>query len=183
MTNRRKFIAGLGALATGSAAAVGTGAFNFANVERSANMQVVGDSKAFLALEDTSDYAISGNNGTLQLAFDDSADVTGSGINQESDYSFTGVFSIRNQGSQSVGVWIDDSRQKDNGNGDAVNWYGTDSDNSSDFSTSIEGSGNAYQLDVGERVYVNVTILTRGIGANWKNLPDTVNIKADASQG
>jgi hypothetical protein len=174
---RRKFIAGLGSLAAASAAAVGTGAFNFANVERSANMQVVGDKKAFLALNDTSDYAVGGNNGTLQLAFGKSADVTGSGINQESDYSFTGVFSITNQGSQPVGVWIED-----NDGDDAVNWYGTESDDNSDFSTSIEGPGNAYQLDVGEQVFVNVTILTRG-KPKWDDLPDTVNIKADASQG
>jgi|AntRauMinimDraft_4_1070384.scaffolds.fasta_scaffold00048_82 hypothetical protein len=180
---RRKFIAAVGSLTAAGAAGVGTGAFNFANVERSANMQVVGDKNAFLALKDTSGYARSGNNGTLQLAFDENSDAMGSGINQESDYSFTGVFCIKNQGDQPVGVWIDDSRQNDSGNGDAVNWYGTDADDKSDFSTSIEGPGNAYQLDVGEQVFVNVTILTRGIHANWKNLPDTVNIKADASQG
>jgi len=63
-----------------------------------------------------------------------------------------------------------------------VNWYGTESDDNSDFSTSIEGPGNAYQLDVGEQVFVNVTILTRG-KPKWDDLPDTVNIKADASQG
>jgi hypothetical protein len=181
MTKRRKFIVGMGALASGSAAAVGTGAFNFANVERRANMQVApSDGDAFLALNDTSDYAISGNNNTLQLAFDEDADVTGSGINQSSDYSFTSVFSIRNQGSQPVGVWIEDSRQ--DGTGDAVNWFAADSESNTDFSTSMEGPGNTYQLDVGEVVYVNITIITTDMN-NFDDLPDTVNVKADASQG
>lgn len=176
---RRKFLAGVGSLAAGSAAAVGTGAFNFANVERDGNMQVTSDANAFLALEPDGDYAVQGNNGTMQLAFDDSAGVTGSGINQNSDYSFTGVFSIKNQGSQPVGVWIED----DDGGTNTVEWYATDSDDKSDFSTSMEGSGNAYQLDVGESVWVNVVILTRPNNQRWNTLPDTVNIKADASAG
>ena len=174
---RRKFLIGVGSLAAGTAAATGTGAFNFANVERSGNMQVSNGSNAFLALKPESDYARQGNNGIMALAFDETADVAGTGINQESDYSFTGVFSITNQGSQSVGVWIED-----NDGDDAVNWYATDSDDTSDFGTSMEGSGNAYPLDVGETVFVNVTILTRG-KAKWNDLPDTVNIKADASAG
>ncbi|MDT3435510.1 DUF1102 domain-containing protein [Haloarcula sp. 1CSR25-25] len=175
---RRKFLIGLGSLAAGTAAATGTGAFNFANVERDGNMQVSNGSNAFLALKPESDYARQGNNGIMALAFDDTAGVTGTGIQQSSDYSFTGVFSITNQGSQPVGVWIED----DDGN-DTVNWYATDSEDKSDFGTSMEGSGNAYPLDVGETVFVNVTILTRKQSRNYRTLPDTVNIKADASAG
>lgn len=173
---RRKFMIGVGSLAAGSAAAMGTGAFNFANVERGMNVNVADDSNAFLALNDTSDYA-DGSGKQLSLTFDGNSDVTGTGINRNSDYSFTGVFSITNQGSQSVGVWIND-----NDSNDVVNWYGAGKKNNTNFSTSIEGPGNAYAIDPGQTVYVNVVILLRG-SANGGDLPDEINIVADASQG
>lgn len=176
MANRRKFIAGLGALATGSAAAVGTGAFNFANVERDMTIATAGDSSSFLALKSESEYT---NNTGDTLAFDFETSEGGSGINEDSDYSFTGIFSIENQGTQSVGVWINDN--DNSSNSDAAQWYGVESDDNPDFSTSIEGPGNPYALDPGEKVYVNLVVLTRSNSAD--DLPDQINVVADASQG
>jgi len=173
---RRKFIAGIGSLTAAGAAGIGTGAFNFANVERSAEISVTGDTDAFLALKSESQYT---NNSGDKLAFDWESQNGGLGINEDSDYSFTGLFSIRNQGSQSVGVWINDNDASSNS--DAAQWYGVDSDDNPDFSTSIEGSGNAYALDPGEKVYVNLVVLTRNNSAD--NLPDTINVVADASAG
>ena len=139
------------------------------------NVGVVDDADAFLALKDESAYA-DGSGKQLALTFDDDAQVGGDGINENSDYSFTGVFSIRNQGSQSVGVWIND-----NDSNGAVEFYGTDTDGASDFSTSVEGNQNAYALDVGERVYVNMVILLQD--NSYGDLPDTINVVADASAG
>jgi hypothetical protein len=173
---RRKFVVGLGSLAAGGAATMGTGAFNFANIERGVNVDVVEDSSAFLALKDTSAYA-DGSGDQLALNFNENANVIGEGINKDSDYSFTGVFAIRNQGSQSVGVWI-----TDNDSDDVVEWYGTGSNNNPDFTTSIEGSGNPYAIGPGESVYVNVVILLQD-DAGSADLPDTINVVADASQG
>ncbi|WP_080510640.1 DUF1102 domain-containing protein [Halorubrum kocurii] len=170
---RRKMLAGLGSLAAGGAAAMGTGAFNFANIERGMNVNVTDDSSAFLALNDTSAYA-DGSGDKLALTFDSDATVTGDGINKDSDYSFTGVFSIRNQGNQPVKVWIVD----DDGN-DAVEWYGTDTNNKSDFSTLMEDPGNTYQLDIGERVFVNVVIFLKDNSAG--DLPTTIEVVADES--
>lgn len=172
---RRKFVVGLGSIAAGGAAAMGTGAFNFANVERDVSIDVVDDSDAFLALNDTSPYA-DGSGEQLKLTFDEDAGVIGDGINKNSDYSFTGVFSIENQGSQSVGVWIEDDGSESN---DIVEWYGTDKDDNSDFSTSIEQSGNAYAIDTGETVFINVVILLRE--GSKSDLPETINVVADAS--
>ncbi len=171
---RRKFLTAMGSLAAGGAAAMGTGAFNFANVERGVGVNIADDSSAFLALNATSPYA-DGTGDKLTIEFDGDSGVDGSGINKDSDYSFTGVFSIKNQGSQSVGVWI-----KDNEGDDTVQWYGTSTEDASDFSTSIEGPGNAYALGTGETIYVNVTILKR---ENDGELPTQINVKADASQG
>lgn len=172
---RRKFLIGMGTVATGSAATIGTGAFNFANVERSAGIDVVDDSNAYLALNDTSEYASTSEGGDLTLDFE--TQEGGSGINENSDYSFIGVFSIENQGSQPVGVWINDDDSSD-----AANWYGseTTSDQGA-FDTSIEGNNNAYALDVGEAVYVNLVVETRG--DSEAELPGTINVVGDASAG
>jgi hypothetical protein len=173
MANRRKFLLGMGSLAAGGAAAMGTGAFNFANVERSAEISVAGDENAFLALNSESEYT---NNSGNRLDFDWETAAGGEGINQDSDYSFTGLFSIENQGSQSVGVWINDDD-----NNDVASWSGTPSDDTPDFGTSIEGPGNPYALDPGEKVYVNLVVLTRDNSAT--DLPSEINVVADASQG
>lgn len=166
---RRKFLASVGSLTAASAAAVGTGAFNFANVERDVDINVTNDANAFLALKATSGYA-NDSGGMLSITFNEDANVMGNGINQDSDYSFTQVFKIKNKGSQSVGVWIEDDAS-----GSSVSWYAAPG-----FGTDIEGPGNAYALDPGEEVYVNVLILNTGSGVD---LPSTVNVKADASAG
>jgi hypothetical protein len=166
----------VGSLAAGAAAVTGTGAFNFANVERDMEIATAGDDSAFLALESESEYT---NNSGDVLDFDLETVAGGSGINEDSDYSFTGIFSIENQGSQSVGVWINDNDDSDGA--DAASWYGVASDNQPDFENSIEGSGNAYALNTGEKVYINLVVLTRDNPAD--ELPDQINVVADASQG
>ncbi|ELZ32255.1 hypothetical protein C473_09582 [Halorubrum distributum JCM 10247] len=173
---RRKFVVGLGALASGSAAAVGTGAFNFANVERSISIDTAGDDSAFLALESESEYT---NNVGDRLAFDFETDEGGSGINEDSDYSFTGIFSIENQGTDAVGVWIEDN--DDSEDSDAASWYAADSATNVNFDDSIEGSGNAYSLTPGDKVYVNLVVLLRDNSVS--DLPDQINVKADRSAG
>ena len=160
---------GMGAVAAGGAAALGTGAFNFANIQRDANIAVVDDSEAFLALQDTSDYA-NGTGNKLTLTFNDDADVSGTGVNEDSAYSFRKVFRIANQGSDPVGVWIDDDESDGTNN---VEWSAAP-----DFNNSIEGNGNAYAVDPGDYVDVNVVILNYG-----GDLPDTVSIVADRSAG
>lgn len=171
---RRKFLIGMGAVAAGGAAAMGTGAFNFANIRREANIAVVDDSNAFLALEDTSDYAEEAGN-RLSLTFNDDAGVGGEGINVNSDYSFRKVFRIKNQGSDPVGVWIVDNETDGTNN---VLWYAAPG-----FSNSIEGSSNAVPVDVGSSLDVNVVILNGGVSNGSGDLPTQINIKADKSAG
>jgi hypothetical protein len=104
MTNRRKFIAGLGALATGSAAAVGTGAFTSVSAERTVDVAVATDQNSYLSLEPIGDRAVS-DNGQLKLDFDGSS--TGaSGLNPDSRTAFTDLFQIRNQGENPVYVGV-----------------------------------------------------------------------------
>ena len=89
---RRKFVIGAGALATGSAAAVGTGAFSSAQAERSVNVSVEDDSNAYVELTSIDDRFVSSSDGQLSIDFDDVDD--GEGLNQDSIFEFTNLFSV-----------------------------------------------------------------------------------------
>jgi len=117
---RRKFVVGLGALATGTAAATGTGALSSQESNRDVNVDVVADtngtldfSKSFQNLEN-SRYAEQ-NNGQMSLQFDsDSLDVPNSGrdaggLNPDSSYVFDKVFQITNATPYDLDVSFDDS--------------------------------------------------------------------------
>ena len=103
MANRRKFLAGLGALASGTAAAVGTGAFTSVRAERNVNVTVAGDNEAYLALDAAiSDYAEETGD-TLELQFDGSnSGQNGQGLNANADTFFQNVFRIENQGTSTI---------------------------------------------------------------------------------
>ena len=106
---RRKFMLGMGAVAAGGAAALGTGAFTSVQADRSLSVNVAGDSDAFLRLMPSDGpngrYAEITNN-TLELNFDDEAQgVGGSGLNDQARTIIRNVFEIRNSGTQSVYVW------------------------------------------------------------------------------
>jgi len=104
---RRKFIVGLGSLAAGGAAAMGTGAFASVEATRSVGVTVAGDSSAYLGLEDTSPYAeINGKQLSLNFAANDN---NGDGINADSVSTFDGVFRMTNNGPNELDVTIDKS--------------------------------------------------------------------------
>jgi len=83
---RRKFIIGAGALATGASAAVGTGAFTSASASRSVTVEVSGDQNATIGL-------IPGSSTDVQINENDELelDLTGSdgeGVNVNSEYTW-----------------------------------------------------------------------------------------------
>ena len=107
---RRNFIAGLGALSAGSAAAVGTGAFSSVEADRDINVEIAGDAEAYLAFESSGEYATVDNDGVLELDFGDLDDL-GDGVGEDSTYFFGSpqtedekdrVFEVRNQGTGEV---------------------------------------------------------------------------------
>jgi len=92
---RRKFVVGLGALAAGSSAAVGTGAFSAALIDdRDVDIEVVGDDAALIQLvpgyDEVENSTVSGDrvfhddDEKLAISFDD--DEGGDGINPSSTY-------------------------------------------------------------------------------------------------
>ena len=117
--NRRKFIAGFGSLAAVVAGAVGTNAFTSVKANRTVNVEVAGDDKAFLALQkaegvnsdpgvnsdayvnDVSgevSFDFSSNNGTADL---------GNGFNKNAVVEIEDLLEVKNQGTQSVHLSID----------------------------------------------------------------------------
>ena len=115
MANRRKFIAGLGALATGSAAAMGTGAFSSVRAERAISVETAGDVNAYLGLDASESVYAEQTGSTLELQFDGSnsgQDGNGlnanadSGLNANADSVFQNVFSIKNNGQNTVRVQV-----------------------------------------------------------------------------
>jgi len=83
---RRKFIIGAGALATGSAAAVGTGAFTAAEADRAVDVDVVNDAAGLLGIQAglESDIVSGTDDGELEIAVPD--DEGAEGLNDNSVY-------------------------------------------------------------------------------------------------
>lgn len=104
---RRNFVLGLGALAAGGGA-IGTGAFSSVQAQRDIGIDVAGDSSAYLAIEsgdENGDYLTGAGTSAAALDFTSSNTQVaggGEGLNANALSTFADVFSIRNQGTQSV---------------------------------------------------------------------------------
>lgn len=113
---------GVGSLAAGSAAAMGTGAFTSVTADRGVEVNVTGDASAYLGLtpsdgpngvyaEDNSDELVvkfndidDGNSSA-----EDGNEGSGNGVNPNAVTTADSVFTITNQGTQAVDVTLDDS--------------------------------------------------------------------------
>ncbi|MFB6140277.1 MAG: hypothetical protein ABEJ26_07560 [Halosimplex sp.] len=121
---RRRFLTVLGGLTGAGSLAVGSGAFNFANVERSVSVRVADDREAFLALTQRGSgerSEVDGYPDTLEFNIpgDDEDEYPGGnptnpgGVGTDSVYRFAhdaagderGLFGITNQGTRPVEVY------------------------------------------------------------------------------
>lgn len=112
--NRRKFVLGLGALAGGGAAAMGTGAFSNVEAQRDISVTVSDDANAYLGIQPTDgpngNYVDTTSNDALAIDLTASNNNVGSGIaggeglNANAFTEIADVFEIRNQGTQKVEV-------------------------------------------------------------------------------
>jgi hypothetical protein len=106
MVKRRKMLLGLGSLAAGGAAAMGTGAFTSVAADRDVEIATRGDASAYLQIEamDTPNgnkYVVEDSNGEVGLKF--------TGVNKNADSKFANLLKITNQGTQDVYVGAEDS--------------------------------------------------------------------------
>jgi hypothetical protein len=155
MTKRRKFLLGMGSLAAGGAAALGTGAFSSVEADRTLTAETAPDADAYLGmaapgeLENDEFATVEGYpEGELELRFDGSGGTEGSGLNTDAVSQFDEVFRITNQGTQPVDVWVDDSGMTFDGR---VTFYADE-----DPAASIEGSENGVRLGVGSSLDVGL---------------------------
>lgn len=128
--NRRNFIAGLGALSAGSAAAIGTGAFSSASANRSVSVELADDASAYLAIKSTSQYA-DGSGDAIALDFGTLVEhgegsELGSNVGEDSTTLFgsgaadRNVFTVRNQGTNDVKLTPGQQVKYFDSNGDEV---------------------------------------------------------------
>jgi len=181
---RRKYLATLGWTAAGLAGLVGTGAFTSVSAERSVNVAVAGDKKAFLGLEPTdgpNGVFASSQGGTLTLDFSKTTNADGSGLGTDSVYEFDDVFQITNQGSQPIYIWTTFSDQDTpfslTGEDPDVYFYPN-----GDSGDTLRDSGDeVLYLDVGQSATVGLHVDTTGVGTG-QTIELTATINANASK-
>jgi len=168
---RRKFMVGLGALATGGAAVMGSGAFSQMNSgERSVTVQVEDDANSFLALVPAADdqpnhhgHFAEQNGDKLEINVDGDnlTYPNGNGVNPDSEYYIDNVFKIQNlgpNGSPSTGEvaqWISSNTA---GRVDFY-WGGDPSD-------SAEGAANSKTTSPSDEVKVGMYIDASGLDSS-----------------
>lgn len=161
---RRKFVVGLGSLAAGGAAAMGTGAFSKMNSgERSVTVQVEDDANSFVALVpadegDNEHGQFAEQNGDkLEINVDGSNTDRGEGVNPGSEYYIDNVFTIRNEsaGPDDHYLWISSNTAE------RVDFYwgGEPSD-------TAEGSAYARKRSTGREVKVGMYVDATGLDAS-----------------
>lgn len=156
---RRRLLAGLGTLAAGSAAAVGTGAFTSAEASRTVNVNVASEDEAYLALSPTGGENAtfvsqdSSTNNELSIDINDANGVAAGadGVGLDSVYEFDNLFQVENQGTQEVefeiGTLDDSSDFTPSTSGLTAEFYpGTDSDSPLDSNPVTLGTGDAQTI-------------------------------------
>ncbi|WP_336001208.1 DUF1102 domain-containing protein [Halorientalis halophila] len=169
-------------LAVVVAAVTATGAFTAITADRAAAVEVVNDDQQVLGLAPSDGpngaYATVDANGVLSL------DIAGdTGVGTEARTRIDDVFTVTNQGTQTVGVWLEDGVEEvvfyapdsDGGDGTAITGFGS-------FQPLDAGPEGAVALAPGESVTVGIGIDTRGVDVGT-TLLETVRINANAIVG
>lgn len=176
---------GLGSLAAGGAAALGTGAYEgaFVNAERSLTLGVVNDGGAYLQLKDTSPMASyedvsggwEGGQGVSQLK------VTIDRLNPNADSRFDDVFRVRNTTGEEVRMRMGDSPDWNGGYEDTLQLWAQPSSGSP---VRLDDGGDI-TLGPGEEVEINIIVLLlsgpNNGNPNGHTEPDTITITADGT--
>lgn len=189
--NRRQLIAGLGAVASGAGAALGTGAFTSVTANRDVSVSLADEDAAYLAMEpgDTSTNGVFANTGTDdQITLDFNDEITtytssGTGVGLNSEYEFNDVFRISNQGTQTVSIKIPDvifNPDSDGTDEVLVEFYVLDSGTIE----RIDGSNAEVELDTGNQAEIGVFIdITDGddlsIPGEEKQFNGSTTVEAD----
>ena len=150
---RRQLLFGVGTAAVGVSAFVGSGAFTSIGADRAATIETAPDSEAYLRMEPNDDhpngdYASRMADGRIRIDVNGNVDVDGKGVNPDAETVIEDVFAVQNQGTQGVGLWFTHSST-----------YSEQVDFTID-GRSVVGRENAYDLDQGEEVLIDIEVDT-----------------------
>ena len=110
---RRKFLATVGSLTAGTAAAMGTGAFSSVEAERSTYIEIAGDSNALLAFDSSNaangEYVRETESGIeINISDENPTAAGGEGVNKNAFTMLRDLFDIKNLGTKPVLVFVSD---------------------------------------------------------------------------
>ena len=184
---RRQFILGLGTIAAGSAAAVGSGAFTSVEADRTISAEVAQDSDAFLELDAPGEAERSSAGDQVEFEFPSLAEQTDVDVNEEnpqglgadSVYRFAsdvegsdGLLRITNSGTQPIDVFAE---QQTTGDVPEVDIFGVEPE------TELLTPGNPFKdLEVGVELRVGFEIDTFGVDVQDDSYDIALTIVADA---
>lgn len=188
---RRRFITALGGATGIGSLVVGSGAFNFANAERTVSIAVVDDRQAFLKLTQRGSgerSEVDGHPDTLEFSIpgDDDGDYPSGnptdpeGLGTDSVYRFdqdaagdeTGLFGITNQGTDPVEVY---STQPTTSGVPSVTIFDVESGNL------LTESSPSNPLGVGEQLLCGLEIDTHGVSVQSQAYDVSLLINAEAT--
>jgi hypothetical protein len=184
---RRKLIVGAGAIATGGAAALGTGAFSSVEADRQMSVELNDDTEAYLVAQpldqdgnlveegpepnaQDTPYAVINEEGRLVLTFDS--------LNPDAETVVNEVFHVANEGTQEIGVFF----EKEGSNTGAVEFYANNGELNIDDERLDVSEGGAIRIGVGESFNIDVEFDTHGISSE-DSIMDTLVINGDAEAG
>ena len=109
--NRRNVLVGLGTIVAGGGAALGTGAFSSVEADRTVNVNVAGDSSAFLQFDPSVSGYAENTEGTLQINLDANGPSSGSGLNANATTTIDPLVNAGNESDGGIDLYIktDDS--------------------------------------------------------------------------
>lgn len=156
--NRRNFVIGLGTVAAGSAAAVGTGAFTSATAPRDVDIEVADDATGYLGLTADGDYVTDDSDGGavgIDLGGTDASNRPegGEAFNREAETVVEDIVTVENQGS-GAGSEVDVSFD-----GDEEATFELESTDGTEAEVTLEFGGDV-SLEPGEDVGIKVTVDT-----------------------
>ena len=187
---RRKLLAGLGSLAAGGAAAIGSGAFNIARADRTISVENVGDDVAYLGLEETDGEYTEVNDGEISVNCGTNSQ-GGEGLSENANYVFTDVFKIVNNGTDEIAVTLSEFYSSISWETDyprayySFDYLGTENDVNGDGDFTGATAGDGAFLPPGQQLYVHFEFVGRDeeTGGSRDDLPNVIGVYAEARDG
>lgn len=148
---RRNLLIGMGSLAAGGAATIGTGAFTSVSADRSVSIETAGDASAFLGIDgakdDDGNYTpnaveyVDNVDGQITIDLTES-DEGAEGINRNATTVFDNLLDVINNGSQEVTFWIESDLIASNGGPLGIYAERSQGNSSDNFGFDYPGDGS-----------------------------------------